>query len=186
MDIVTNYENSNLITRSRVQRGHEEESLLSLFPNGFINYVGGRVPKQQKLDSILANGGMFRIQAPYGAAARAIEQAEVKCANLNSGDAYLVVAKGGLATYLWLGEGANEQEEVLGKKLLNSLFPDIVSNQSFKEGQEPEEFWEAIGGKTEYSSVKDTGIAAGFEPRLFHCSNAHGYFYVQEIFNFSQ
>ena len=97
---------------------------------------------------------MFRIQAPYGAAARAIEQAEVKCANLNSGDAYLVVAKGGLATYLWLGEGANEQEE-------------------------------AIGGKTEYSSVKDTGIAAGFEPRLFHCSNAHGYFYVQEIFNFS-
>jgi hypothetical protein len=49
MDIITNYENSNLITRSRVQRGHEEESLLSLFPNGFINYVGTRVPVKEKL-----------------------------------------------------------------------------------------------------------------------------------------
>ncbi len=38
MDIVTNYENSNLITRSRVRKGHEEESLLSLFPEGFITY----------------------------------------------------------------------------------------------------------------------------------------------------
>lgn len=36
MDLVTNYENSNSITRTRVRRGHEEESLLSLFPNGFI------------------------------------------------------------------------------------------------------------------------------------------------------
>jgi len=34
--------------------------------------------------------------------------------------------------------------------------------------------------------VKDTGIAAGFEPRLFHCSNAHGHFYVNEIYNYSQ
>lgn len=36
LDMVTNYENSSDITRTRVRRGHEEESLLSLFPNGFI------------------------------------------------------------------------------------------------------------------------------------------------------
>lgn len=39
--------------------------------------------------------------------------------------------------------------------------------EEIKEGQESEEFWEAIGGRTEYSSVKDTGMALGFEPRLF-------------------
>ena len=55
----------------------------------------------------------------------------------------------------------------------------------FKEGEEPQEFWDALGGKTEYSSVKDTGIALGFEPRLFQASNAHGYFFVSEIFNFN-
>jgi len=38
MDIITNFENSSEITRSRVRKGHEEESLLSLFPNGFITY----------------------------------------------------------------------------------------------------------------------------------------------------
>ena len=29
-------------------------------------------------------------------------------------------------------------------------------------------------------------MALGFEPRLFQCSNASGYFFVSEIFNFSQ
>lgn len=42
MDIITNYENSNSITRQRVRKGHEEESLLSLFPGGFIIYKGQR------------------------------------------------------------------------------------------------------------------------------------------------
>jgi hypothetical protein len=50
---------------------------------------------------------MFRIQAPYGDGARAIEQASIKCENLNSGDAYIVSPAGGEAAYLWLGEGAN-------------------------------------------------------------------------------
>lgn len=38
----------------------------------------------------------------------------------------------------------------------------------------------------EYSKSKDMGVAAGFEPRLFHASNAHGYFHVEEIPNFGQ
>ena len=52
MDIITNYENSNLITRSRVRKGHEEESLLSLFPNGFITFVGKKVSVEEKLEQI--------------------------------------------------------------------------------------------------------------------------------------
>jgi hypothetical protein len=38
---------------------------------------------------------MFRIQAPFGDAARAIEQEEVRCQNLNSGDAFLVIGNEG-------------------------------------------------------------------------------------------
>jgi hypothetical protein len=185
MDLITNFENSNLITRQRVRRGHEEESLLSLYPNGFITYLGQRIPIEDKLASLRNNGGMFRIQAPFGASARAIEQNEAKCLWLNSGDAYLVISVGGENTYLWLGEGANEPEVALGRKLQEIFWPS-ANNVLTKEGEESDEFWHSLGGKSEYSSQKDTGVAAGFEPRLFHASNAHGYFHVKEIFNFAQ
>lgn len=95
-----------------------------------------------------------------------------------------MISRGGYAAYLWLGEGANEPEERLGKQLLNNLFSFSEVRMTFKEGEEPDEFWDALGGRTEYSNIKDTGIAAGFEPRLFHCSNSSGYFYAEEILNF--
>ena len=41
-DVLTNYTNSWEITRVRVKRGHEEESLLSLFPGGFVINMGYR------------------------------------------------------------------------------------------------------------------------------------------------
>jgi len=36
----------------------------------------------------------------------------------------------------------------------------------------------------EYSNTKEMGVASGFEARLFHASNNHGYFHVEEIPNF--
>ena len=61
---------------------------------------------------------MFRIQAPYGDSARAIEQPDIKCSNLNSGDAFLLVSPSGNEVYLWCGQGANEPEVALGRKLM--------------------------------------------------------------------
>jgi hypothetical protein len=53
MDIITNYENSNLITRARVRKGHEEESLLSLFPEGFITYQGKKQSAKFKQTKVI-------------------------------------------------------------------------------------------------------------------------------------
>lgn len=61
LDIITNYENSNLITRQRVRKGHEEESLLSLFPDGFITYIGKKISVPVKIQQIKTTGAMFRI-----------------------------------------------------------------------------------------------------------------------------
>lgn len=61
LDIVTNYENSSEITRQRVRRGHEDESLLSLFKDGFITYAGKYQSYVEKFNSVLYYGGLFRI-----------------------------------------------------------------------------------------------------------------------------
>eukprot|EP01121_Diplochlamys_sp_Union-15-3_P004709 TRINITY_DN14910_c0_g1_i1.p1 TRINITY_DN14910_c0_g1~~TRINITY_DN14910_c0_g1_i1.p1 ORF type:complete len:321 (+),score=83.44 TRINITY_DN14910_c0_g1_i1:80-964(+) len=57
--------------------------------------------------------------------------------------------------------------------------------KEFNEGEEPEEFWKLLNGKTEYSNQpylveKDIGA------RLFQCSDATGNFKVFEILNFTQ
>ncbi len=55
------------------------------------------------------------------------------------------------------------------------------------EGKEPDEFWSALGGKTEYASDKYLAeVLPSNPPRLFQCSNASGRFNVEEIFDFAQ
>jgi len=55
------------------------------------------------------------------------------------------------------------------------------------EAKEPQEFWDALGGKTAYASGKILEEEVPTHPpRLFQCSNASGRFYVEEIFDFSQ
>jgi hypothetical protein len=61
MDIITNYENSSFITKQRVRKGHEEESLLSLFKEGFITYNGKHMSFVEKYNHVLYYGGLFRI-----------------------------------------------------------------------------------------------------------------------------
>ena len=55
------------------------------------------------------------------------------------------------------------------------------------EGSEPPEFWDSLGGKTEYASGKWLEeVTPSHPPRLFQCSNASGHFRVEEIFDFAQ
>ena len=42
------------------------------------------------------------------------------------------------------------------------------SAEKISEGSEPDEFWEAIGGKGDYSKEVDLNRPI-LEPRLFHC-----------------
>lgn len=59
--------------------------------------------------------------------------------------------------------------------------------EKVREGSEPEEFWAALGGKTEYASNKWLAEELpSHPPRLFQCSNASGKFNVEEIFDFAQ
>lgn len=58
---------------------------------------------------------------------------------------------------------------------------------NIQEGDEPDEFWDALGGKTAYDTEIDQPGAPCLEPRLFHCKLfSNGKFRVEEIHDFEQ
>jgi hypothetical protein len=114
---------------------------------------------------------------------KAFELEEAKASNLNSGDCFLLLAKD--TAFLWKGVGTNEKEVDLGIKLLEFYGGKGRAVVHVNEESEPEDFWTTLGGKEEYPRVKNTGMTT-FDPRLFHCSNATGYFQAEEIQNFTQ
>jgi len=61
------------MTRMRVKKGHEDEALLAFFPDGFLILDEARIPMDEWYAKVQENGVMFRVQAPFGAGARAIE-----------------------------------------------------------------------------------------------------------------
>lgn len=56
-----------------LRKGHEDEGFLQFFPNGFFILDETRVPMDQYKAKLEQNGAMFRVQAPGGKGARAIE-----------------------------------------------------------------------------------------------------------------
>lgn len=63
----------------------------------------------------------------------------------------------------------------------------LVDTIEIDEGNEPDEFWETLGGKAEYASgVELESLVNERPPRLFQLSNACGFFSVEEIYNFNQ
>ena len=149
-------------------QGHEDDSLLTFFPNGFICHDGPHQTYKQKVANISNSAGcMYRISGQYEQKPRAIQQDLVVCRNLNSGDCFLIVDEEKKKAFSWFGAGASQDEKKYASQLAGILAPDL-EHAEFEEGQESEDFWNSFdGGKTEYSSLKELGFAPGFNPRLF-------------------
>jgi len=83
-------------------------------------------------------------------------------------------------------QGSNDDEHQLADNLAAIVSPgrELVK---ITEGVEPLEFWDSLGGKTEYATGKLLEEVTPSHPaRLFHCSNASGRFNVEEVFDFAQ
>ena len=99
---------TNHMTRMRVKKGHEDEGFLAFFPEGFVILDEARVPYDEWLAKFNSNGALFRVQAPYGDGARAIEQNGRNSMYLNSGDAFCCLTQN--AGFVWQGLGASDVE----------------------------------------------------------------------------
>lgn len=119
----------------------EPEDFLQFFPNGFVVLNGPRV-NMLDADANIKQGSLFRVIAPYGNAARAVQQTECSASKLNSHQVYVVIT--GESGFLWRGSKSNENEAKMGKMLLDDY--KIDSAVDFDEEKETEEFWSALGG----------------------------------------
>ncbi|KAK2523963.1 Vill [Columba livia] len=106
-----------------------------------------------------------------------------RASSLNSNDVFLLTTS--QVCYLWCGKGCSGDEREMAK-----MVADIVSRRdkhTISEGQEPAEFWEALGGKAPYASEKRfQEQVAHYQPRLFECSNQTGRFIMTEVVGFCQ
>ncbi|NXQ99794.1 VILI protein, partial [Sagittarius serpentarius] len=107
----------------------------------------------------------------------------VRASSLNSNDVF--VLKTPSCCYLWYGKGCSGDEREMGK-----MVADIISKTEkpvIAEGQEPPEFWLALGGKSQYANSKRLQEEnPSVSPRLFECSNKTGTFLATEIVDFTQ
>uniref|UniRef100_UPI00358EC395 gelsolin-like n=1 Tax=Myxine glutinosa TaxID=7769 RepID=UPI00358EC395 len=159
----------------RVVQGKEPAHLISLFGGKpLITFAGGT--SREGGQSEAAETRLFQIRRNSASGTRAVE-VDAVAANLNSNDAFLLTMPS--ATYLWLGAGSNAMEKEAGACLTSVL--DVEATE-ITEGSEPDDFWDALGGKSEYQTTLQLRTTTDLHPpRLFVCCNKSGNFLIEEV-----
>jgi len=169
-----------MATQVRVPMGKEPVQFLTMFDGKMIIHMGGVQSgfRTHKAEECPDDGArLYQIRGTSQLECKA-QNVHLATASLNSNDVFVLLRE---KPVLWKGAGASEEEQALGFELckrLGSAEPVVIA-----EGEEPEDFWKALGGKTEYAS--DPALYdPEFAPRLFHVSNASGALRCEEVFNF--
>lgn len=170
----------------RVTQFKEPNHFLMLFKGKLINHTGGKASGFKNVTdatATLCENRLYQVKGTNKLNTRANEVACI-CASLNSNDIFVLTTKA--ATYLWCGKGGSGDERELAKAVAETVSPN-GNYTMVPEGQEPAEFWGKLGGKGVYSSDKRFQEEIPSHPaRLFQCSNAKGYFNVEEMHDFTQ
>ncbi|XP_018451220.1 villin-4 [Raphanus sativus] len=147
--------------------------------NGYKKYIA---EKEVDDDTYNENGlALFRIQGSGPENMQAI-QVDPVASSLNS--SYCYILHNGSSVFTWIGNLATSTDQELVERQLDLIKPNLQTRAQ-KEGSESEQFWELLGGKTEYRSQKLTKEPES-DPHLFSCSFSKDILKVTEIYNFTQ
>ncbi|XP_021720685.1 villin-1-like isoform X1 [Chenopodium quinoa] len=124
---------------------------------------------------------LFRLQGSSPENMQAI-QVNMVAGSLNSSYCYIVRTEE--AVFSWIGSLTSSRDHDLLDRMLELLNPDWQP-KSLREGGEPDEFWMALGGKSEYPREKEIRKHKE-DPHLFVCNCSEDDFKVKEIFSFTQ
>uniref|UniRef100_A0A6Q2ZDR4 Scinderin n=1 Tax=Esox lucius TaxID=8010 RepID=A0A6Q2ZDR4_ESOLU len=160
----------------RVSQGKEPAHLLSLFKaKPLIVYKSGTSRLGGQASEPPTR--LFQVRRNLDTITR-IAEVDAEAGSLNSNDAYLLKVPSGQG-YLWVGKGASEEEEK-GAQYLSEVLS--LQTQPILEGQEPDDFWSALGGRKDYQTSKRLeSKSLTQQPRLFACSNKTGRFIIEEV-----
>ncbi|NXP58450.1 VILI protein, partial [Chloropsis cyanopogon] len=164
----------------RVTMGKEPAHLMAIFKGKMVVYAGGT--SRAGTTEPTPSTRLFQVHGTNEYNTKAFE-VPVRASSLNSNDVF--VLKTPSCCYLWYGKGCSGDEREMAKTVA-----DIISKMEkpvIAEGQEPPEFWLALGGKSQYASSKRLQEEnPSVSPRLFECSNKTGTFLATEIIDFTQ
>lgn len=180
----------------RVVQGKEPPHFFKIFEKHGIcvhhGGIGSGFKNRDDADEYDTDGTrLFHVRGTNDFNTRAVQVKEV-AASLSSGDCFILETPEQL--YLWLGKGCSGDERNFMHKIRKSPGMAFQSkNQEpelITEGEEPAVFWKALGttpeeGPNSYAKVEIEEVPDR-EPRLFQCSDARGYFWAEEIFDFDQ
>jgi len=168
-------------TQIRVTMGKEPRHFMAMFGGKMLVYEGGT--GRSTVQSYQGPSQLFQVRGVDEVSTKAFEVMPVS-ASLNSSDVFVLISQQ-FGAFLWLGRASTGDERAMGRKLALHL-TKMTEIDGITEGQEPQEFWAALGGRTEYFSTVKAQEDLIMEPRLFECSNATGTFQADEVFNFTQ
>ncbi|XP_057374206.1 gelsolin, cytoplasmic-like [Daphnia carinata] len=170
----------------RLTQGNEPRHFIKMFKGKMIIFTGGQASAFRNVhdyDSYDVDGTrLFHVRG-YGADdMRAVQVAET-ASSLNSDDVFVLETPS--KTYLWNGVASSDDEKSLGVEVANLVSPgrELVP---VNEGEESQEFWDALGGKGPYTTVQPDPPPV-LKARLFHCIlNIAGRLRVEEVRPFKQ
>jgi gelsolin len=146
---------------------------------GYKKYVA---EKEIPDDTYTEDGvALFRLQGSAPDSMQAI-QVETAASSLNSSYCYILHSESTIFT--WSGNLTNAADQELMERMLDLIKPNIQT-KPLKEGSESEQFWELLGGKSEFPSNK-IGRVTESDPHLFTCNFSKGNLKVTEIYSFTQ
>ncbi|KAL4343038.1 hypothetical protein HN51_061362 [Arachis hypogaea] len=124
---------------------------------------------------------LFRVQGTSPDNMQAIQVDQVST-SLNSSYCYILQTEASIFT--WIGNLSSARDHNLLDRMVELLNPKWLP-VSVREGNEPDDFWDALGGKAEYPKGKEI---QGFtdDPHLFALKINGGGFKVKEIYNYTQ
>ncbi|XP_047387472.1 villin-like protein isoform X1 [Sciurus carolinensis] len=168
------------LVREYVTMGSEPPHFLAIFQGQLVVFQGST--EHNRKGQPASGPRLFHVQGSDSCDTRTME-VPARASSLNSSDVFLLVTAG--VCYLWFGKGCNGDQREMARTV--ATFISINDKEMVLEGQEPPNFWEALGGRAPYPSSKRLPEeAASSQPRLFECCRQAGCLVLTEVVFFSQ